>query len=122
MPTYVYRRKDGTTFEIKQRITEDALTACPETGQQVERIISGRAGLIFKGDGFYITDYVRNEGAKKKDASKEGAASKSSDGDASSNGSKESASNGAASNESAASGSSDGSTAKAASSSSGSDG
>jgi len=57
MPTYVYRREDGTKFEIKQRITEDPLEECPETGQPVERIIAGSAGLIFKGDGFYITDY-----------------------------------------------------------------
>lgn len=57
MPTYVYRREDGTTFEIEQRITDDALETCPETGQPVERIITGSAGLIFKGDGFYVNDY-----------------------------------------------------------------
>ena len=62
MPTYVYRREDGTTFEVVQRITEDALTVDPETGQRVERIITG-AGLIFKGDGFYITDYARKSGS-----------------------------------------------------------
>lgn len=61
MPTYVYRREDGTTFEVVQRITEDALTVDPETGQRVERVITG-AGLIFKGDGFYITDYARKSG------------------------------------------------------------
>ncbi len=60
MPTYVYRREDGTKFEIKQRITEDPLEECPETGQPVERIIAGSAGLIFKGDGFYINDYARS--------------------------------------------------------------
>ncbi|MES3629772.1 MAG: zinc ribbon domain-containing protein [Longimonas sp.] len=59
MPTYVYRREDGTKFEIKQSITDDPLTTCPETGQPVERIISGSAGLIFKGSGFYETDYKR---------------------------------------------------------------
>lgn len=57
MPTYEYRREDGTTFEIQQRITEDPLETCPETGQKVERIISGGSGLIFKGDGFYVNDY-----------------------------------------------------------------
>ncbi len=60
MPTYVYRREDGTKFEMKQRITEDPLEKCPETGQPVERIIAGSAGLIFKGDGFYVNDYARN--------------------------------------------------------------
>ena len=57
MPTYEYRREDGTTFEIQQRITDDPLATCPETGQDVERIISGGSGLIFKGDGFYVNDY-----------------------------------------------------------------
>lgn len=67
MPTYVYRREDGTKFEIKQRITEDPLEKCPETGQPVERIIAGSAGLIFKGDGFYINDYAKS-GARRKDS------------------------------------------------------
>lgn len=60
MPTYEYRREDGTTFEIQQRITDDPLETCPETGQKVERIISGGAGLIFKGEGFYVNDYGKN--------------------------------------------------------------
>ncbi len=66
MPTYVYRREDGSTFEVQQRITDDPLKIDPETGQKVERIISG-AGLIFKGSGFYLTDYARknSDGAKK---------------------------------------------------------
>lgn len=63
MPTYVYRREDGTKFEIKQSITADPLETCPETGQPVERIISGSAGLIFKGSGFYETDYKRSNGS-----------------------------------------------------------
>lgn len=62
MPTYVYKREDGSTFEIEQRITADALQKCPETGQKVERVITGSAGLIFKGSGFYLTDYVRGNG------------------------------------------------------------
>ncbi len=62
MPTYVYRREDGTTFEIQQRITADPLEECPETGQPVERIIQGSAGLIFKGDGFYVNDYSNSGG------------------------------------------------------------
>ena len=58
MPTYVYRREDGSTFETQQRITEPALETCPTTGQKVRRVISS-AGVIFKGSGFYQTDYVR---------------------------------------------------------------
>lgn len=69
MPTYVYRREDGTKFEIKQRITDDPLDECPETGQPVERIIAGSAGLIFKGDGFYITDYGKGDTGKRVDTS-----------------------------------------------------
>lgn len=68
MPTYVYRREDGTTFEIEQRITEDALTACPDTGQPVTRVITGGTGLIFKGSGFYLTDYARDNGNGKKES------------------------------------------------------
>jgi putative FmdB family regulatory protein len=57
MPTYVYRREDGSTFETQQRITEDPLDTCPDTGQDVERIITNNPGVIFKGDGFHVNDY-----------------------------------------------------------------
>ena len=59
MPTYVYRREDGSQFEVFQAISDPPLTEDPETGQPVKRVISGGAGLQFKGTGFYITDYVR---------------------------------------------------------------
>lgn len=55
MPTYTYRREDGTTFEIRQKFSDDALEVDPETGQKVTRIIHS-AGVIFKGSGFYVTD------------------------------------------------------------------
>ena len=64
MPTYVYRRADGTRFEHQQRITEDALATCPTTGQAVTRVPSAGAGLVFKGSGFYQTDYVRPSSGK----------------------------------------------------------
>jgi len=57
MPTYTYRREDGSTFEVEQPITEDPLDACPDTGQDVERIITDNPGVIFKGDGFHVNDY-----------------------------------------------------------------
>lgn len=57
MPTYTYRREDGSTFEVRQRITEDPLEECPDTGQAVERIITDQPGVIFKGEGFYVNDY-----------------------------------------------------------------
>jgi putative FmdB family regulatory protein len=62
MPTYVYKREDGTTFEIQQSIKDDALEKCPETGQPVKRVITGGGGVVYKGDGFYVTDYKRKEG------------------------------------------------------------
>ena len=58
MPTYVYRREDGSTFELFQSITSDALKLCPDTNQPVQRVISGGTGFILKGSGFYKTDYV----------------------------------------------------------------
>lgn len=72
MPTYVYRREDGTTFEVVQRITEAPLSVDPESGQPVTRVISG-AGLIFKGQGFYLTDYVKKKGSDDKAESKSSA-------------------------------------------------
>lgn len=59
MPTYTYKREDGSVFEIEQRITADALATCPTTGQAVTRVITGGSGLVFKGSGFYLTDYAR---------------------------------------------------------------
>jgi putative FmdB family regulatory protein len=57
MPTYTYRREDGSTFEVEQPITADPLDTCPDTGQDVERIITNNPGVIFKGDGFHVNDY-----------------------------------------------------------------
>lgn len=78
MPIYVYEREDGTTFETIQRITEEALNVCPETGQKVIRQISASTP-IFKGSGFYKTDYCGSSTASKKGSeSKKGADSTSS--------------------------------------------
>lgn len=55
MPVYTYRRDDGTTFDYRQKFSDDPLTVDPETGQHVTRIIQA-AGVIFKGSGFYIND------------------------------------------------------------------
>ncbi len=56
MPIYEYRRKDGTTFEVIQKFSDDPLTADPETGEPVERVYSAPA-IHFKGSGFHNTDY-----------------------------------------------------------------
>lgn len=63
MPTYEYKREDGSTFEIIQKMNDDPLTTCPETGQKVRRIISGGGGVVYKGEGWYVTDY-KNGGRK----------------------------------------------------------
>lgn len=78
MPTYEYKREDGSTFEIDQRITEDALKVCPTTGQPVKRLISGGAGLVFKGSGFYLTDYARKSSSPASTGSSEGSGNDSS--------------------------------------------
>lgn len=59
MPTYEYKREDGTTFEITQSINAEKLTKCPDTGQDVKRIISGGGGVVYKGTGWYVTDYKK---------------------------------------------------------------
>lgn len=61
MPTYEYSREDGTVFDHFQGINDAALEVCPTTGQKVKRIISGGTGVIYKGEGWYVTDY-KNKG------------------------------------------------------------
>jgi predicted nucleic acid-binding Zn ribbon protein len=57
MPTYVYRDPvTGDTKELFHRMSESPEVVNEATGNRMERVISGGAGFIFKGDGFYITD------------------------------------------------------------------
>lgn len=55
MPVYTYRREDGTTFDLRQKFTDEPLQVDPQTGQHVTRVIQA-AGVIFKGSGFYVND------------------------------------------------------------------
>lgn len=65
MPTYEYRcRECGADFEKFQKMSDEPVAECPQCGAAAERRLSGGAGLLFKGSGFYITDY-RGEGYKK---------------------------------------------------------
>lgn len=73
MPTYEYRCPQGHHFEVFQRITEKPEAACPQCGEPGQRQISGGAGFLFKGDGFYATDYRSAD--YKKQASSEAPAS-----------------------------------------------
>jgi putative FmdB family regulatory protein len=63
MPTYEYKREDGSVFEIMQCINDEPLTSCPTTGQSVTRIISGGGGVVYKGTGWYVTDYKNGNSA-----------------------------------------------------------
>jgi putative FmdB family regulatory protein len=62
MPTYEYRCPDGHDFERFFRKISDAPgeVACPVCGKVAERRMSAGAGLLFKGSGFYLTDYGKN--------------------------------------------------------------
>ncbi|HET7456337.1 MAG TPA: zinc ribbon domain-containing protein [Gemmatimonadaceae bacterium] len=82
MPTYEYRCPNGHDFERFSKISESQSTLpCPVCGAVAERRISGGAGLVFKGSGFYITDYGK-DGKKdqKAPAAKSGDASPASGG------------------------------------------
>ena len=58
MPTYKYECDScGHNFEKFQSIVDKPLKKCPECGKEVKKIITAGAGLIFKGKGFYQTDY-----------------------------------------------------------------
>ena len=58
MPTYDYRCLScGNNFEMFQYMTEHHLSNCPECDGKVKRLIGAGAGPIFKGSGFYQTDY-----------------------------------------------------------------
>ncbi|UCD24606.1 MAG: zinc ribbon domain-containing protein [Gemmatimonadota bacterium] len=69
MPTYHYIcPKCGHDYEKLQKISDDTRAKCPECGTEGERQISGGGGVVFKGSGFYETDYKR--AAEKKPAEK----------------------------------------------------
>jgi len=81
MPIYEYRCERGHTFEVMQRMTDDALTVCDEHGTPVQRVFHPVA-VHFKGSGFYNTDYGKKKsgaaGASSEGSSSEGSSSDSS--------------------------------------------
>jgi putative FmdB family regulatory protein len=74
MPTYEYAcPKCGHTFEQYQSMIDEPLKKCPACKKAgVKRLVGGGGGLIFKGSGFYITDY-RNKDSAAKEKRKAGA-------------------------------------------------
>jgi putative FmdB family regulatory protein len=62
MPTYEYRCKScGHEFEEFQTMSSDPLLMCPKCAKpMLKRLMSSGVGLIFKGSGFYLTDYKKS--------------------------------------------------------------
>ena len=60
MPTYEYRCPEGHEFEKFHKMSDRTRVKCPECGKVASRKISGGAGFVFKGSGFYITDYGKD--------------------------------------------------------------
>ena len=60
MPTYEFRAPDGTVHERFFRMSEVPASITLDDGTVAERMISAGAGLVFKGEGFYITDYGKD--------------------------------------------------------------
>ncbi|HEY9383553.1 MAG TPA: zinc ribbon domain-containing protein [Gemmatimonadales bacterium] len=71
MPTYEYRCPKGHEFERFQKMTDPPRAKCPICGKSAVRQISGGAGLIFKGSGFYITDYGKDGKGPRQDKESE---------------------------------------------------
>ena len=70
MPTYDYIcNKCDHTFEYFQAMSDTPLENCPECKGEIRRLVSGGSGLIFKGSGFYLTDYVKKDSSEKKEKS-----------------------------------------------------
>lgn len=112
MPTYEYLCPEGHAFEVFQKMSEEPGADCPECGAAAQRQFSAGAGFIFKGEGFYITDYRSD--SYKKAAARENSASDS--GSGSDSGS--SPDSGSGSSSSSSSGSDSGSSSGSSSSSS----
>jgi putative FmdB family regulatory protein len=70
MPTYEYACSNGHRFEVFQRMSDEPVAKCAECGEPATRVISGGAGFLFKGEGFYITDYRSDDYRKKASAEK----------------------------------------------------
>lgn len=113
MPIYEYRCDNGHTFEVRQSMTEDALTECQVCGAPVQKVLHSPA-IHFKGSGFYNTDHGTRKANRAKDAAeaaKKEAGSGSDSGSSSSSGS-DSGSSGGDSKSSSDSGSKVGASAK----------
>jgi putative FmdB family regulatory protein len=72
MPTYDYEcKKCDHKFEIFQSIKDKPLADCPQCKGELRRLIGGGMGIIFKGNGFYSTDYKKSSTSTSTSSSKE---------------------------------------------------
>ena len=73
MPTYEYVCSQcGHEFEVIQKMSDAPKKRCPKCRGKIERRIGGGAGILFKGSGFYITDYRSSDYKAKEKAEKAG--------------------------------------------------
>ncbi len=71
MPTYEYVcTQCGHTFDLVQKMSDEPQETCPKCGGKVKRKIGAGAGVIFKGSGFYATDYRKSDYKAKEIAEK----------------------------------------------------
>lgn len=67
MPTYEYEcSKCNKRFDVFQKMTDEPLKTCPDCKGKVTRLIGSGSGIIFKGTGFYETDYKKKKGSSGK--------------------------------------------------------
>ena len=60
MPTYEHEcEKCGKRFDVFQKMTDEPIKVCPKCGGKTVRLIGSGSGIIFKGTGFYATDYKK---------------------------------------------------------------
>jgi predicted nucleic acid-binding Zn ribbon protein len=76
MPTYEFRAPDGTVHERFFRMSEVPASITLDDGTVAVRMISAGAGLVFKGEGFYITDYGKDGKKDQRAAAKPSASPK----------------------------------------------
>ncbi len=89
MPTYEYQCPEGHVFDKLQKISDKPGAKCPVCGKAAVRKISGGAGLLFKGSGFYITDYGKDGKGPRKPETEPAPASESKTPDAKADSSKQ---------------------------------
>lgn len=93
MPTYEFRCPAGHRFEkFYPQITSKRTERCPKCGKRATRLVSGGAGIVFKGSGFYATDYKRAGEKKESGGESKPSGESKSPGDSKSSGSSRSSS------------------------------